>query len=232
MKTRILIIGLVLAVLLSACAPTNEKNPRTVSVTGTGLVTMTPDIAYVNLGVHTEGATAAVAVAENNARSQKVIDSLTAAGVAAEDIKTTNFSIYPSQQMDPATGKPLETTYMVDNTVYVTIRDLEKVGEILDGAVKAGSNSINSISFDKNDKTEDLSKARAAAVQNAGKQAEELAKAAGVELGAVQTITTYDNTPIPYAYDRAALQAAPASVPISPGTLQLTVTVSMVYFIK
>jgi len=232
MKTKILIIGLVLAALLSACAPTNEKNPRTVSVTGTGLVTMTPDIAYINLGVHTEGATAAAAVAENNAQTQKVIDSLTAGGVAAEDIKTTNFSIYPSQQTDPATGKLSGTTYMVDNSVYVTIRDLTKVGDILDGAVKAGSNSINSISFDKFDKTEDLSKARAAAVENAKKQAGELAKAAGVQLGDVQTISTYENTPIPYMDTKAAFAQAASSVPISPGTLQLTVTVSMVYFIQ
>src|SRR5512135_3235024 len=115
MKSKILIIGLLLAALLSACAPTNEKNPRTINVTGSGQVNIAPDIAYITLGVHTEGASAADAVTENNAAAQKLIDTLKAAGVAAEDIRTTNFSIYPSQQVDPQTGKPIGTTYMVDN---------------------------------------------------------------------------------------------------------------------
>ena len=234
MKTKILIIGLVIAALLSACAPTNEKNPRTVHVNGTGMVNIKPDIAYINLGVHTEGATAAGAVAENNANSQKLVDTLKAAGVAEADIRTTNFSIYPSQQTDPQTGKPIGTTYMVDNSVYVTIRDLGKLGEILDASVKAGANSINSIQFDKYDKSADLSQAREAAVKNAQTQAQELAKAAGVTLGDVQTISTYDSTPVPLSSDvKYGLGAAPAAaVPVNPGTLQLTVTVSMVYFIK
>lgn len=233
MKTKILIIGLLIAAVLSACAPTNEKNPRTVNVTGTGLVNITPDIAYITLGVHTEGASAAAAVAENNTKSQKLIDTLKAAGVAEADIHTTNFSIYPSQQVDPQTGKPIGTTYMVDNSVNVTIRNLDKLGEILDASVKAGANSINSIQFDKNDKSADLSKARAAAVKSAQTQAEELAKAAGVTLGDVQTISTYESTPVPLAADiKSGFAAVSAAVPVSPGTLQLTVTVNMVYFIK
>lgn len=233
MKSKILIIGLLLAALLSACAPTNEKNPRTINVTGSGQVNIAPDIAYITLGVHTEGASAADAVAANNAAAQKLIDTLKAAGVAAEDIRTTNFSIYPSQQVDPQTGKPISTTYMVDNSVYVTIRNLDKLGEILDASVKAGANSINSIQFDKNDKSADLGKAREAAVKNAQTQAEELAKAAGVTLGDVQTISTYEATPVVYAPSmRADAAQAAASVPVNPGTLQLTVTVNMVYFIK
>src|SRR5574341_717239 len=105
MKTKILILGLVIAALLSACGPTRAKNPRTISVAGMAEVTMTPDIAYINLGVHTEAATAAAAVQAKNSRTAKLLEALKAAGVAEEDIRTTNFSVYPSPKYDPQTGE-------------------------------------------------------------------------------------------------------------------------------
>ena len=232
MKTKILIIGLVIAALLTACSPVNEKNPRTISVAGTGKVTMTPDIAYINLGVHTEAATAAAAVEANNASTAKLMEALKAAGVADEDIRTTNFSVYPSAKYDPQTGEQTGTTYVVDNTVYVTVRNLDSLGDMLDAAVKAGSNSINSIQFDVEDKSEFLSQARTAAVENAQSQAQELAAAAGVTLGDVQTISYYDNIPVPLTREQPYAAAADSTVPISPGTMDLTVTVNMAYFIK
>ena len=232
MKTKILILGLVIAALLSACSPANQKNPRTISVAGMAEVTMTPDIAYINLGVHTEAANAAAAVQANNASTAKLLEALKAAGVAEEDIRTTNFSVYPSGKYDPQTGEQTGITYVVDNSVYVTVRDLDSLGELLDAAVKAGSNNINSIQFDVEDKSEYLSQARTAAVENGTQQAQELAKAGGVELGAVQTISTYENVPLPVERGFAYAAAPVESVPVSPGTLQLTVTVNMVYFIK
>ena len=87
------------------------------------------------------------------------------------------------------------------------------------------------IQFDVEDKSEFLTQARAAAVENAQSQAQELAAAAGVELGDVQTISYYDNIPVPLVRDQA-FAAAESPVPISPGTMDLTVTVNMVYFIK
>ena len=142
---------------LSACGgvPTRQENPRTLSVTGTGMVTITPDIAYISIGVHTEAPTASEAVDANNTQTQKVIDSLKKSGVAAEDIRTTNFSIWPNQKYDPQ-GQPIGTTYAVDNTVYVTVRDLTKMGELLDAAISAGANTIYSVSFDLADKSADI----------------------------------------------------------------------------
>jgi len=225
----------VLALALSACGgvPTRQENPRTLSVTGTGMVTITPDIAYISIGVHTEAPSASEAVDENNAQTQKVIDSLKKSGVAAEDIRTTNFSIWPNQKYDPQ-GQPTGTTYAVDNTVYVTVRDLTKMGELLDAAISAGANNIYSVSFDLADKSADTKKARDLAVKNAQNQATELAATAGVTLGEVQTISYSDSGTAPYMdYGKGGGGAAPAaSVPINPGTLQLTTTVSMTYFIK
>jgi uncharacterized protein YggE len=239
MRSKFLLVITVIAVLalgLSACTgvQTRQENPRTLSVTGTGMVTITPDIAYISIGVHTEAPSASEAVDQNNAQTQKVTDSLKKSGVAAEDIRTTNFSIWPNQKYDPQ-GQPTGTTYAVDNTVYVTVRDLKKMGELLDAAISAGANNIYSVSFDLADKSADTKKARDLAVKNAQDQAAELAAAAGVTLGEVQTISYSDSGNAPYMdYGKGGGGgAAPAaSVPINPGTMQLTTTVSMTYFIK
>lgn len=235
-QTYLVAAMLILAAVLSACSPTivaeSQLPSRTISVTGAGQVTLAPDIAYIYIGVHTEAASATEAVSDNSTKTQKVTDALKELGLAKEDIRTTNFSIWPSQQYGPD-GKLTGTIYMVDNTIYVTVRDIEKLGELLDTTIQAGANSINSIQFDLEDKTEALSQARKAAVENAKKQAKELADAAGVKLGEIQTIGFYEATPVSMFDGKGgggvALEAA---VPIQPGQLTLTVTVNLTYELK
>ena len=244
MKTKfiLLIAVLVLGLALAACGPatltpaniTVQTQPslRTITVTGTGLVTLTPDIAYISIGVHSQDASASVALTQNNTSALAVIDAIKAAGVADKDIQTTNFSVYPQQQYD-TNGKITGILYMVDNTVYVTVRDLTKLGSLLDASVTAGANNINSISFDVADKTGALSQARQAAVTNARKQADELTSATDVLLGDVQTITYSDSTPpITIQYARADVAAGGGSVPVQSGSMQITTTVTIVYEIK
>ena len=127
MKTKSLIVFAVmtLALLLSACGPTTSKDVRTLSVSGTGQANLAPDIAYIYVGVHTENPTAAAAVTENTTQTQKVIQAIKDFGIDEKDIRTTNFSIYPQDKYDPQTGTPTgDKTYVVDNTVYVTVRSL------------------------------------------------------------------------------------------------------------
>jgi uncharacterized protein YggE len=242
MKTKFFFLTavLMLGVALAACGPSTPANitvqpqppQRTITVTGTGLVTLTPDIAYINIGVHSQDASASVAVTDNNTQAQAVIDAIKAAGVADKDIQTTNFSIYPQQQYDDK-GKITGILYMVDNTVYVTVRDLTKLGGLLDASVRAGANNISSISFDVADKTAALSQARLAAVANARKQADELTGATGVSLGDVQTISYYDSTPpVTIQYSRSDVAAGGGNVPIQSGSMQITTTVTIVYIIK
>ena len=204
MRTRLYptIIIMILGLALTACSgiafaqestPSefDRQNPRTLSVSGSGKAYLTPDIAYVNIGVHTEGKNAAEAVSTNNGQSQKVINALKSQDIAEKDIQTTNFSIYPQQQYD-SQGKPTgEIIYQVDNSVVVTVRNIDKVGQVLDAAVRAGANSINSVEFEVAEKTQALSEARKAAVKDAKSKAEELASAAGITLGEVQTISEY-----------------------------------------
>ena len=242
MRIKSLLISAILlaAVVLSACGPTTVvSNPappqRILSVTGTGLVYLTPDVAYINIGVHTEQPTASGAVSANNTQTQQVVNALENSGVDAKDIRTTNFSIYPNTQYDQQTGKPGSTTYVVDNTVYVTVHQLDKLGNLLDATVQAGANSVNNIQFDVADKSTAIQQARDQAVKDAQTQAQGLASASGVTLGDVQTISFTNNIPQPVTdiYSKGGgLAAAPASVPINTGQLTLTVTVDMTYEIK
>ena len=238
MKTKIFLIALlVLAIGLSACGPSSitvqpQPPQRTITVTGTGKVTLTPDIAYISIGVHTQNASAKDAVAENNSQAQAVITAIKGSGVAEKDIQTTNFSIYPQQQYDNE-GKPTGIIYMVDNTVYVTVRDLSKLGSLLDSSVSSGANNISSIQFDVADKTEALSQARQAAVNDARKQADELTKATNVGLDAVQSISYYDTSaPITVEYAKADMAVGGASVPVQAGSMQISTTVTIVYGLK
>ena len=218
-----------------ALAQATEPAKRTINVTGTGKVTLTPDIAYVSIGVHTEGKDAAEAVASNTSQAQKVVDALKAFKIDPKDIQTINFSIYPQQQYDNE-GKPQGITYVVDNTVYVTLRDIDKLGELLDAVVKAGSNSINSIQFDVADREAALSEARKLAVANGQKQAEELATAAGVKLGQVLSINSSSpSAPVPmydYKLGMGGAATAEAAVPISTGQLIITLDVYLSYEIQ
>jgi uncharacterized protein YggE len=238
-KKTYLIVGiLIMGVLLSACgtavaAQGGESPVRTLAVTGSGRVNLTPDIAYISVGVHTEGPDAAKAVIENNRITQDVAEALEDSGIEPEDIRTTSFNIYPSQQYDQ-NGQLTGVVYMVDNTVFVTLRDLDQIGDVLDAVVKAGANNINSIQFDVDDKSEALAKAREEAVADAQSQADELAKAAGVGLGPVQNINTFSyGVPFPVLGGKGGgAVATEASVPISPGQMLLTVDVNMVYEIE
>ncbi|MCI0520418.1 MAG: SIMPL domain-containing protein [Chloroflexi bacterium] len=209
-----------------------QETPRTLNVTGTGRAYLSPDVAYIAIGVHTEDKDAAEAVAANNTRSQKVADALKTFKVDAKDIQTMNFSIFPQQQYDQA-GQLTGLIYVVDNTVYVTLRDLDKVGEIISAAVEAGANSINSIQFDVEDKSAALNEARKNAVADAVAQAKVLSQAAGVELGQIQTISSYGSGyPVPL-YDAKAYGVGGGSpTPVSPGQLVLSVDVNIVYALK
>ncbi len=235
-KLTLLVPVLVVALVLSACG-TAPAQARTMNVSGNGTVYLTPDIATIYIGVHTDDVDLANAVSKNNTQTQALVDALKKAGVAGKDIQTSNFSVYTSANggIDKMTGQviPNGTNYSVDNTVYVTIRDLTKLGSLLNTAVGAGANSINSITFDVADKSAAMVQARQKAMTNAGNLAAELAKTAGLKLGEIQNVTYSDNSPMPYYGMGGGGASAPnVSVPIQPGQIQISVTVSVTYVIQ
>lgn len=211
--------------------PADSANMRTLNVSGTGTIYLVPDLAYINIGVHTENTNVSEALGSNTSQSQQVADVLKSQGIDAKDIQTTSFNVYPQQKYAP-TGEALGTTYVVDNTVYVTVRDISKLGDILDAVVASGANNINGISFDSTAKDQAMQDARKAAIDDARQQAQALADAAGVTLDVIQSInvSTYLPTPV-YAggYKDAAVAA---SVPISAGQLTIQADANLTYSIK
>ena len=240
-RTSLLILAVLIASLsLSACGPStvvaNAVPPqRLLNVTGSGTVYLTPDVAYLNIGVHTELPTASEAVAQNNEQTSKVIAALKGFGLKEADIRTAYFSIYPSTQYNPQTNERTGTLYVVDNTVYVTVRDIKKLGDLLDETLSAGANSVNSIQFDVEDKSAAMKEARDAAVTDAETQAKELATAAGLTLGSLQRIDFYSTAPtaiFPGYGKGGGGGAEAAAVPIQTGQLTVTATVSVSYEVK
>lgn len=237
---KVLVLALAGVFLLSAFKLPNTggggggvSDPiRTISVTGTGKVYITPDIATINIGVHTEEADVAAALASNTSKVQSVSDTLKGFGIEPADIQTTNFSVYPSQQYGP-NGETIEIKYAVDNTVLITVRDLSKFGEVLSSVVANGANSIYGITFDVADRTQAIANARKAAFENAQKQAQELATAAGVTLGQVMSLSTNTSQPTPIYTDYygrgGAMMDTAASVPVSSGQLVISVDVYLSY---
>jgi uncharacterized protein YggE len=220
--------------------PAVETTPlRTVSVTGNGQVFLVPDVAYVYIGVHSQSENVSEALNSNNEQAKAVTEALKKLNVDSKDIQTTSFNIFPQQQYEPNTGKVTSTIYMIDNTVYVTVRDLKKLGDMLDVVVRSGANSINGITFDVVDKESAMSEARGLAITNARKQAEELAKASGVSLGDVQAITT-STAGTPFMAKELGYGgmgggggvAASSQAPVSAGQLVLSVDVSLTFAIK
>ena len=200
---------------------------KTISVDATGTVRVKPDTATVNLGVQAERATAQEALAAAGTAAQGVIDALKASGISEDDIATTDLSLWPRTDDD---GKAI-VGYTASNSVNATIRDLDKAGATIDAATKAAGDDarVNGISFSVSDPTAAAGEARAQAVARAKVQAEELAEAAGVEVGPVEQIATvsYD-APAPMSSAGGA-EARDAAVPIQPGTQEVTARVTMVF---
>jgi uncharacterized protein len=184
----------VLSTLTSCTITTDRQVPlSTLNVNGTGKVYLTPDLAYISIGVQNKSAEVSAALAQNNQASQAIASSLKDLGVEAKDIQTTAFNIYPEQQIDPQTGQLTGTLYVVDNSVMVTVRDLQNLGTLLDTMVKSGANTINGIQFDIADKTTPLTEARRLAIEDAQVQATQLASAAGIKLGKITGLNVYYN---------------------------------------
>jgi uncharacterized protein YggE len=213
----------------------DSKPLRTITVNGEGKAYGRPDQADISTGVTTQAPTAREALARNTAQMSAVIDGLKKAGVEAKDIQTSNFSVTPvySQPAPGQTAPPRIAAYQVSNNVTVIVRDLAKLGPILDQAVQLGSNAIGGIGFSIHDPKELTMQARDLAVEDAKARALRYAKAAGVSVGRVLTISEGAIAlPGPVYRARAMLAMDGGSVPVESGSQELTASVSIVYEIE
>ncbi|OLP61351.1 hypothetical protein BJF93_20645 [Xaviernesmea oryzae] len=219
--------------LAFASAGHAEPPPRPViSVTGTGQASAVPDLAVVSFSVVTQEKEARAALTANNAAMAKVLEAMKARGIAERDLQTSGFAINPQyvypQNKEGETNPPQLTGYQVANTLTVRIRQIDKLGEILDQAVTLGVNQGGGIQFSI-DKPEQLAEdARKAAVANAMAKARTLAAAAGVTLGRVVEMRENSGRPEPMPMMRTmAKDMAAESVPVAAGESAVTVDVEM-----
>ncbi len=240
MNTRNIIeavLTLILVAGISAPAIAQDKSNlvRNITVSGNGEASAVPDRATINAGVQVRAATAVEASRDNQEIIERVIKALTDAGVEAKDIQTADYSIWPEQQHDPrGTGEITVTGYRVNNTVRILVKDVDRIGNIIGAVTDAGANTIHGISFHVDDTSELETRAREAAMADARRRAESLARLAGVNLGEVLTISmsTGGGYPVPLMGMRADMAQA-ATVPgISVGQSSVTVQVQVSYAIE
>jgi len=210
-----------------------DEPQRTLSVSGTGTASGQPDVAVVTLGVETEAEEAAAALSQNNEQMQALIDALTGAGIAEENIQTQVVRLQPRyEQPEPqAQGTPELVGYRAINLVQIRIEEIGSLGEILDAAVQAGGNRIENISFEISDSADLEDQAREAAWNNALHKAEQLAGLAGAELGPVMTISETGQLPRPIV-EQAVGGQAEAAVPIQPGTQDVQIDIHVTWTLQ
>jgi len=204
-------------------ATTPASTEKTITVTGNGSVTATPDRASFSFSVDTRGATASAALSANADAAQSVVDALKNAGVAAADLQTTSVSLDPQTSQD---GTKI-IGYAASSSVSVTV-PIGRAGAIVDAAVKAGADGVSGPSLDVSDQDSFYADALKAAVANAKAKATTLAEAAGLQLGAVQTVVE-DSSPSPVVFHAAAPSDTSGSVPIEPGSQEIDATVTVTY---
>jgi uncharacterized protein YggE len=197
----------------------------TLSVTGTGKVQGTPDEAVVDLGVVTEGKTAAEAVASNARVTQAVIDA--ASAQPNHGVTTTGLSVSPILHFDQTTGVSTIVGFRATNGVEVRT-EIADAGQVYDAGIAAGANASSGITFRIQDETPYREQALRLAVENAHQEAKVVAQSARVDLLSIQAIQV-DPAGGRIAFRAAALDVSAVTTPVLPEQQTITATVQLVY---
>lgn len=207
--------------------------PPTLTMTGVGEARARPDVAVVRIGVVTQAATARDALNDNNRAMDAVLAALKEQGIAQKDLQTSSFNLTPRYDYGEDRSPPRVEGYEASNQLAVTVRNLDKLGGILDRAVSVGSNQIVGVEFglDKPEPVRD--EARRLAVRDAVRKARLYADEAGVQLGPIHSISerTDIRPPAPRLGQMRATAEA-AAVPIEQGEQAVEVEVIMTWLIR
>ena len=226
------VVAMVAALGAGAGAPAlAQADEGHITVTGNGSAEAVPDMASVSLGVVTEAATAAEAMAANSAALAEVMATLTGAGIEARDIQTSGLSLNPAYEDNYQGGPegPKVRGFIAQNNVTVRVRALDSLGGVLDAAVGQGANTLYGLSFGLQEPEPKMDDARRDAIADARRKAELYALAAGVTLGEVVSISEQVNYGGPMPEMRAASFAKDSGVPVAEGELSLSASVTVVY---
>lgn len=224
----VLAAGLLATATVAGAQEHHSPPPPQIMTSGTGEVRVTPDRATISIGVQSRAATAAQASALNAQKQRAVIDAIKAKGVPANRIQTSNFNVVPETRYDrEGQAAPRTLSYLVMNTVMVDLQRIDLVGPVIDAALGAGANQINSLNFGIQASDSARREALTQAVGKARADAEVMARAAGGSLGALIEMTASEAfVPPPRPYAMMAMEAKAADTPIEAGQETVRATVS------
>jgi uncharacterized protein YggE len=204
----------------------NQTKGEPFVVLGEGKVSVTPDIAKVTLGIEGTGASLKTVQNAVNTKSKALTDAVKKLGIGESDIKTTSYNVYP--QYDYTTSTRRITGYQVSTNYEITIKDFDKVNDVITAGTGVGANVVGNVSFDLKDETETEK-------MNAKTKAEGLAKAAGITLGKIINVSeSFGGNEIRPMYATKDAASGGASIPadIEPGETEITVTISLSYEVR
>jgi len=223
----IVVFGLVGSAGQARAQDSRPATPQIVT-TSVGEVRVSPDRATISLGVQSRATTAAEAAVQNSRKQRAVIDAIKAKGIPPEQITTSNFSVIPETRYDrEGQAAPKTTSYLVVNTVTAEIRKIDQVGPVIDVALAAGANQVNSLTFGVTAADSVRRVALAAAVAKSRADADVMARAAGGSVGSLLEITAMESysPPMPMAYSMAKSEAN-QGVPVEPGQESIRATIT------
>jgi uncharacterized protein YggE len=231
MRRAVLLIAALLGAPALAQAQTPADFPAAISVTGEAQISVPPDLAAIDAGVASDAKTAREASEANNAAMAKVLAALKGANIEDKDVQTSRLSLQPQYATNRSSGPPAVVGYRASNRVTVKIRDVSKVGTVIDVLVGAGANDVGNIAFSVSQASKLLDDARSQAIADARRKAEIYAKAAGVTLGSPMSIS---EAGVPQPMFRAKMVAgmAAAPTPIAQGEETLSISVAVTWAIK
>ncbi|MFC1984209.1 SIMPL domain-containing protein [Chloroflexota bacterium] len=238
-------LALMLAMVgLAGCSPDNttpieieglsiNNQQEGIWVSGRGVVTVTPDIATLRLGVEVQATSVAEAQSQATEAMEEIMDALADNDVAEKDIQTQYFSIRQVTRWDRDKEEEIVVGYRVTNTVTAKIREIDKAGTVIDAVATAGGDltRIDSIGFSVDDPSAYYEEAREEAMADAKAKAEQLAELADAQLGKATYISESSQVPPTiYRQDVYYEEAMPAAeTPISAGEMEISLTVQVAY---
>lgn len=223
-------LGLAWPLAALAQAPiTAVEQPATFTIPAYGEAKVAPDMATLSVGVQTTAATAARAMAANAERAQRVIAALRAAGITGADLQTGSISLSP-QMVYEQDKPPRLTGYQASNQLTVTVRDLARLGPVVDDLAAAGASDIGQIGFGLSNPTAAEAAAREAAVRALEDKAAQYARATGARIRRLASLTEGETEGAPARpMPMMAMRAAAAPTPVEPGQQTVRIDITGVF---
>lgn len=200
----------------------NTTKSTTFDVTGEGKVDVKPDLGTVSAGVSATGSTTAQVQEQINSKINKISDSVKSLGIDAKDIKTSNYNINPTYS-----DSQVITGYSANTTLTIKVRDVNKIGQVIDSATGAGATNVSNLGFEVSDKSKFENEARKLAVEDAKKKAENEANIAGFRLGRIINYSeNFGGQPRPMPFVAESSIKTPTNIEAGQNEIEVTVTLS------